>query len=169
MIFLAGTSGAGKTTFINRFVERHPEFTHLSVSSVLRSLGRPTNGASVKDLDENQRLIVNFVLKGGYKYKSILDGHMVIPTDNRNYMVPIDVVMQLPISLLIFLREDSGTIANRKDIPNTLANTSSISRVQEIELLHMHKAAIAKGCPLLSIDARQSIEIDRWLLHYGMV
>ncbi|TAV50963.1 AAA family ATPase [Rhizobium leguminosarum] len=167
MIFVAGSSGSGKTTIIDSFVKRHPEFTHLRASSVLRSLGRPTHDSSLDDLKENQNLIINFILKHDYNHHYILDGHMVMPVGSHNYMVPIDFVVRLPLSILIFLREDPKTIAMRRGLPTTPDNASEISRLQEIELLHMHEAAIVKGCPLLSIAARQSKELDRWLLHYG--
>lgn len=168
MIFVAGPSGSGKTSTLEGFVKRYPRFIHLRASSILKDEHRPTFGASTRDLELNQTVIRRHLTQRKDLERVILDGHMVIPSGEVYYAVPIHFLVGLDLRLLVHLWADANTIALRKGIKLTPDFSEQLEKLQRMELAHMEQAAKATGCPLISFNSVQTEDIHKVLLDYGM-
>ena len=116
MIILAcGLSGSGKTTIIAHAARVSGlGLNHIKASDILRQEGRPITGLKASDVISNQELIVSWLLR----YKSLnhgpilLDGHLLIETDDGPQLVPDRILAPLPLAGIIVVRSNRRSWQN---------------------------------------------------------
>ncbi|MBY5817059.1 AAA family ATPase [Rhizobium leguminosarum] len=167
MIFVGGASGTGKTTAIERFVARHPDFIHLRASKILSDRKRPLQNLSFADLEENQLVLRNALLASNLRSKVILDGHATIPVTGGYYNVPVSFFDQLPLSALIFLWADPKILLQRKGAPVDARDVKVIEELQRVELQQMRFVANRRDCPFDTVNAMEEHMLEKLLLKHG--
>jgi adenylate kinase len=133
IVFLAGLSGAGKTTTAAGFVKHHPEFVHVIASTLIRKAGRPTDEISATDVEPNQAaLIQEFIhLRKQIRDASILfDGHMVIETHTGQIAIPDYVVDHISPSHIVVLLDDPETIHSRRGNSRKRRQITSVDEIR---------------------------------------
>ncbi len=168
MIFVGGASGAGKTTVLEDFTRRHPEFIHLKASKILEAQGCITIDASIEDLEFNQNVLRRHLSTLTILNKTILDGHILIPYQKSLYKVPYSFFVDLPITAFVFLWTENWRITSRKgiDLSPTIGEELNVQR--RTEFLHMQAVAERMGRPVANLNSTQVGEIEKTLLRYGM-
>ncbi|WP_081158966.1 AAA family ATPase [Ensifer aridi] len=169
MIFAGGASGTGKTTALERFVARHPDFVHLRASSILRDFWRPTEKPSPPELEENQQTLRNALLAKRLTSKTILDGHLTIPVGDHLFQVPASFFKDLPLRAFVFMQTEPRRLLQRKGIEATADALAMMEMLQRSELQQMRHVAAERGCPIEVVNPQEEDVLERVLLHYGTI
>ncbi|CDZ35846.1 Hypothetical protein NGAL_HAMBI1146_15880 [Neorhizobium galegae bv. officinalis] len=167
MIFVAGASGTGKTTVLERFVSCHPEFIHLKASMILRDLGRPLLDLSKAQLLENQKALQGYLRSVSITSTTILDGHMTIPVGEALFDVPSSFLEGIPLSGMLFMQTNPQEILVRKGSFLTSQALDQLKRLQFAEYEHMKKVAAERDCRFRSLDTANYAEVEEALLQYS--
>ncbi|KQO80087.1 hypothetical protein [Rhizobium sp. Leaf262] len=167
MIFVSGPSGTGKTTALQRFIERNSGFTLLRASSILKVCGRPTHNLTFEELDENQVVLRKWLNRGSFGSATIWDGHTVIPCSEGLFYLPLKFFAGLPIHALIFLQTDPSVLATRAGLNDSC--TAQLAELQDIELVHMREVAESLKCQFAIIPSSNPILLEEALLQYGII
>ncbi|MDW6021651.1 ATP-binding protein [Mesorhizobium sp. BAC0120] len=167
MIFVGGASGTGKTTAIERFVNRHPGFLHLRASSILRNCGRPIQNLSLLELKENQRLLRKGLLRMHLSPTTILDGHMTVPAENTLFQVPASFFEGLALSAFVLLWTEPSQLLQRRGQPISPQALAAIEELQHSERQQMHRVAAHYGCPVEILSSKEDYLLERILLQHG--
>lgn len=168
MIFIGGASGTGKTTLLERFVSRHPSFSHARASAILKDHGRPTYVTSAEEFEENQRVLRLSLTDTKLSAKTLLDGHMVVRAGHQLLSVPDSFFDGLPVTAFVFLWTEAWRIAARKRHAPESIEEADIHELQQVEFAHMQAAATRSGRPIKSFNSMQTFEIEHALLQYGL-
>ncbi|MBD8556847.1 AAA family ATPase [Rhizobium sp. CFBP 8762] len=168
MIFIGGASGTGKTTFLERFVNRHPSFSHARASTILKNHGRPTYLTSAEEFEENQRVLRRFLVDTNLSAKTLLDGHMVVRAGRQLLSVPDSFFDGLRVTAFVFLWTEAWRICARKCKSPEIIEEADIHELQQVEFAHMHAAAARTGRPIECFNSMQVFEIEQALLQYGL-
>jgi adenylate kinase len=122
LIIVFGVSGVGKTTLCRDFAARHPEFLHLTASTLIRHSLRTTaevlRCSSRDEILQNQ-LILRRALEGELKTqrasKCLLDGQCVIDNGREVIVLPSGLISPLRPSGLLLLEEKPEKIFERRE------------------------------------------------------
>lgn len=148
MIILAcGLSGSGKTTIIAHAARVSGlGLNHIKASDILRQEGRPITGLKASDVISNQELIVSWLLR----YKSLnhgpilLDGHLLIETDDGPQLVPDRILAPLPLAGIIVVRIEPEVVAKRREDSFLTRSSLEIRDLMFIERVHARRLARAR-------------------------
>ncbi len=168
MIFIGGASGTGKTTLLERFVSRHPSFSHVRASTILKDHGRPTYLTSAEEFEENQRVLRRYLIDANLSARTLLDGHMVVRTGRQLLSVPDSFFEGLPVTAFVFLWTEAWRISARKGHAQESIEKADIQELQQVELAHMQAVANRIGRPIKTFNSLQVVEIEHTLLQYGL-
>lgn len=173
IIFLAGISGVGKTTFLKKLANEI-EFQHLTAGTLI------SNGKSLEqkerdsmrfsNLDENQKLLIS-----GFHYTRdnqasivVIDGHVVIDTGAELEKISSNVFKALKIDAIIHLNADSDQIfKNRKndesrDRPKL--SSTQLKKHQEYSILSAQDISKALGIKFSETKAENISDLKQLLL-----
>lgn len=169
IVFVCGLSMSGKTSLIKSFVEEFPTFRHVRVSTLLRIAGRPTEALSSQEASLNQEVFLREVTKqldvGGAD--TLIDGHLLIETNDKPYLVPIERLGRLPIDGVIAVLENSSALSKRREAARgePILASEELWSLIALECLQAQKLAALRGVPfeeVISGDIRSfSLAIDR--------
>lgn len=167
MIFVGGASGAGKTTALVNFVTRHPIFTHLRASEILRGMNRPIECPSWSDLEKNQRVLRTALLEFQFSSKVIVDGHITIPVGDTFFQVSASFFEGMPLNAFILMRVSPETLLTRRNIAADKKSIERVQALQKAEHQQMQYIAAKFGCAVELVDAHDENRFERLLLEYS--
>ncbi len=167
IVFLAGVSGVGKTTFL-RELANHAEFQHLTASQIIKDQKQYINLQNMTseelrlaNIADNQKTLVD----GFHRLKEpqidliIIDGHTVIDTPDGLVEIESSVFEGLGIDHFIFLKEQPAEILKRRQADSSrnrpLICVESIEQQQAISLTITTKIAGTLGVPMSSLSTCQ--------------
>ena len=161
VIAFVGISGVGKTTFL-RSLGEHVSFQHLTGGSLI-SAGRQSpemvrDTLRFANLDENQRLLLQgFSLKHDeFAQLIIMDGHVVIDTDDELQKISIDVFKELRIKMMVHLEANPILIAQNRDQDRArnrpVHPIDVLSKHQKISERRAKEIAIALGVEFVDVN-----------------
>ena len=136
IVALVGISGVGKTTFLKQ-VAANCVFQHLTAGSVIARAKAAELAARdslrLSDLDGNQRLLIQgfATARDPTAYFVILDGHVVIHTENS--LLPIEswVFASLGINEIAHLEADPAQVhSNRAKDANRQRPSLSVDEIR---------------------------------------
>lgn len=169
MIFVAGLSGVGKTSAIDWFVLRHPEFEHLRASCLLKELGRPLSNLTLQEISENQYEL-NRLLRGrAISRRTILDGHLVLPTGSGTYRVSTDFFDGIPLTAFVFLWAEPSILLRRRDAELREDTLRLTEELQKAALNHARSVAVHYGRPIEILNSDDRSDFEEVLLHHGQI
>ena len=119
-----GISGVGKTSLISRAVQGLDGFLHVQASALIKagledpSLSSEALGRLGGDkIIENQLVLVRMfesVRVSNPDRLAVLDAHSVIDTGQKIIPIPVEIIRDLRLERLIFVRDLPENIANRR-------------------------------------------------------
>src|SRR4051812_13839481 len=106
MVFVGGISRSGKTSTLSRLNLQSQNISLLRGSALLRTLGRPTTGLSLRQaLDNQDKLASWFKRNTSAAVNVVFDGHLVIPTVDGPFLVPDSFMKAIPLCGLILVAD----------------------------------------------------------------
>ncbi len=175
IIFVAGVSGVGKTTFLKKIAE-NAEFQRLTASLIIKEQRKyigvqkmTSEELRLANLADNQKVLVD----GFHRLKIpqmdliIIDGHTVIDTPNGLIKIESSVFKGLGVEHFIFLKEQPAEILKRRRADSS-RNRHSISaelieQQQAKSLVVTAKIAEVLGVPMSILNTCQSDDALRIL------
>jgi adenylate kinase len=155
MIILAcGLSGSGKTTIIAK-AARACDFglNPIKASDILREEGRPVVGLKASEAISNQKVIVDWLLR--FQTASpgpiLLDGHLLIETDDGPQLVPDMILAPLPLCGIIVIRSEPEVVAKRRKDTLLIRSSSEIRDLMFIEMVDARRLARARAVPFAAV------------------
>ena len=171
-VMLAGISGVGKTTFLNRLTSEL-SFQHLTAGSLI-SMARAvkTNERDelrFSDIEENQRLLIHGLHLARDRNASlvILDGHVVIHTASGLEAINPEVFRALGINAILHLvGKTKQILENRaKEISRNRPRLSpqELEQHQSFSLLTASELSRTLDIPWLKITSADGSLVKRFL------
>jgi adenylate kinase len=155
MIILAcGLSGSGKTTLIAQATRASDlALNSIRASDILRHEGRPIVGLKASDVISNQEVIVDWLLRfqGANDGPILLDGHLLIETDDGPQLVPDRILAPLPLVGVIVVRNEPKVVAKRREDSFLTRSSLEIRDLMFIEMVHARQLARARAVPFSAI------------------
>jgi adenylate kinase len=177
VVALLGLSGVGKSTLLHALAS-DVTFQHLQASAVIKA-ARDTQALSSLSVDELRRANIDdnqALLIAGFAAARdpsasliVLDGHSVIDAPQGLVRIPPGVFAQLGIQLVIFLADDAGAIAARRQQdpsrqrPNR--TTEELEQHQADALASAFLAARHLNTPLMVFSPSHIEDVRRVLTH----
>ena len=164
MIVLAcGLSQSGKTTLLKDAPLAELGFTHVRASTLLKQNGRPISQLRVNDVERNQ-LELATTLRGMLSVNRsyiLLDGHLLIETNDGPQLVSDTSLKSLPLQGIIFAEEDADAVARRRQESESPLTHSreEIADLMHIEALHARRLARRFGIEIVTINARSTVSL----------
>lgn len=157
-----GVSGVGKTTLISQFIAAYSGYIHLEASKLIKeSLAKPVlssehlRSMEPSAIEVNQiRLTEQFrVARRAHPKKTvILDAHSVIDSDPHATLVSVEIIRELELKQMIFIRDRPDAIARRRDDDSNrrrpMRSVRSIAQLQNMALDQCQVYAVNLGLPL---------------------
>ncbi len=150
-IFLGGIHGVGKTTLCEKIFI--PEGYHcITASSLIKESGVILDqNKQVRDISDNQIILINRLILEKQKYKRLLvDGHYCL-INKQDQIVPIDIEVfrNIKPSVFILLKDCASKVVNRlKERDDKKWNQLFLDQFQEIEEQHAKYIAHELSIPL---------------------
>lgn len=126
-IAVFGISGVGKSTLIEGFIGKNPDWAHLQAGTLIKSELKNVDHDHLRLKDneviiENQNLMIDAFwreIEAGEYSKIIFDGHSIIDTGSEILKIPLDVIKVLKFSKIIFINVDENIILDRRNKDQT--------------------------------------------------
>lgn len=157
VIFVAGVHGVGKTSACECAAESLG-ISHFTASEIIlarKSSVVATEGKVVKDLDENQQILMDGVRQTLAMHSPILlDGHFTLRTIDGIVPIAPSVFSALPIRAVALFHDAPEKIVQRLNSrDNFTHDVADVSAHQEAELKHACEVSKLLGIPLAHIPA----------------
>lgn len=132
IVFIGGIHGVGKTSF-SEAICRDLGLVHITASSLIGSF---KESKRVKNIPENQEILVEAVNDLDSTGKYLLDGHFcLLSKDGQIQTIEVDVFNKLSLMAIIVLQEKVETIQDRlSKRDNHLYTLEFLNDFQEKEL-----------------------------------
>jgi len=173
LAMVVGISGVGKTTFVHR-LRAKLDFQHLTAGSLIAAskaaAASERDGLRLADLDENQiHLIKGLSLARDPKASLVLlDGHVVIHTNNRLEELSFQVFEKLGVQGFLHLIGEPGQIAanRRNDVSRQRPALSleELSAHQELSLKATERVAHSLAVPWKAVTYEDTDPAERFLV-----
>ncbi|WP_422395322.1 ATP-binding protein [Methylobacterium bullatum] len=139
-IIVFGLSGVGKSTTCQQFVARHPRYTHISASRLLKDAtgahGEELRVTAESTIQSNQGRIGYALDLHRLKLNGrpiVVDAHSVIDNDQMLVPVPTQAIASMRPDAMVFLEEEPEIILQRrlKDLRQRPVRTSEELKQQQ--------------------------------------
>ena len=154
-VFVCGISRTGKTSLIKRRNSFELGFSYVSASEVLRSLGLPVLNLSIQDALSNQRAICNSIERQ-IPNKLIVDGHLLIETNEGPFLVPVTHLLGWNIRLIVFVSDSVNLISERRGITGKRFALDEIGLLSEIEFSYAKYVALKIGAKFEMLSSQDT-------------
>ena len=154
--FVCGPSGSGKTTTIERAGLAELGVEIIRASHVLRDLGRPVTNLTGSESLENQAVLFEWLatqMRGSGKF--VLDGHLLILTDDGPQLVPEALIRQVPFDGFLMIYDEPQKLLGRaqdKSIDISLTEMNRLLSEEEQYARQMAERSGAKFEKIASLD-----------------
>ncbi|WP_187647750.1 ATP-binding protein [Nitrosophilus labii] len=163
VVFVGGIHGVGKTTFCNKLTEIYNgSLKHLSASEIIKKYKnyafKEFEHKKVKDIDINQKLLIEGLKKEREKDNILLDGHFVLLDEKGNIKrIGIETYMALQVNGIILLLDKPKEIIKRLNIraPNHSFTINLLETMQDEELSWAKEVAKILKLPFKEINFNQ--------------
>lgn len=111
---ITGIHGVGKNYVLNQIIEK-VNLNYYDASTLIKSeCGMSDENKEVKDVDENQKILINSVRKNIKEKVAILNGHLCIINKNKEIQkINIKVLQELNLVGLILITDEVPNIVSR--------------------------------------------------------
>lgn len=159
VIFVSGVHGVGKTSMCEVY-KTNEMFTFQSAGQLIRAARSQSNidqSKDVKNIDDNQKLLINAVsnIKNSGKFL-LLDGHFAV-WDSEHQPTAIDtkVFIELGIDSIITIHDEPQLIAERINTRDEKSSLSAdeIDALQKLEIEQASQIARKLNVPLTFLKA----------------
>lgn len=173
VIFLAGISGVGKTTFLKKLATEI-EFQHLTAGTLI------SNGKSIEpkdrdairfsNLDENQELLISGFhhTRDNEALVVLIDGHVVIDNGSGLEKINSNVFKALNIDAMVHLNADTDQIFKNRENDESRArpklSREQLKDHQEYSILAAYEISKVLDMRCIEINAEDIASIKRLLL-----
>ncbi len=164
LLLIFGLSGVGKSTACAEYVCSHRNVVHFSASSLLKLHRETASMRSLDDVMKDQNLLVDLVRThraASAAHLMLLDAHSILIIDEKEFVVPTDVIAALEPNGLIFFEATAEVISQRRISRGDKETKTSIevNRLQSAALLATREYSQVLGCPLSIINADYRIDL----------
>jgi len=167
IVFLSGLSGVGKTTTAKAFVGRHTQFKHVIASDVIRRAGASTYPLDYAQIEHNQRILLRDFAEIRHNFPGfhiLLDGHMVIETNEGEYVVEDGVIDSLSVSYFVAIVDDPSRIYSaRRTIGKRLLSPNELERLQKLEVAATQRQAERAARPFAQVQSGEVEALENTL------
>jgi adenylate kinase len=151
-IFVAGLSKSGKTTRCLSAAEQIPELEYVSVSQLLREAGCVLPVATLAEGLANQQTAAKSLLAHTRsRPHQIIDGHLVIETEEGPLLVPDKFFEGIRPGLLIHVQDSPKAIFRRRTAG--ASTVAEITALAGLEQLACERIAARFRIPLVAMKA----------------
>ncbi len=173
-VMLAGISGVGKTTFLNR-LKSELSFQHLTAGSLISAAKEAKKNERdelrLSDIDENQRLLIQGLSLARDRYSPliILDGHVVIHTASGLEAINSEVFRALGINAILHLVGTAEQILENRT--REIGRNRPLLSLQELEdhqsfsILTASTLSRTLDIPWLKVTSADSSLVKTFLSH----
>jgi adenylate kinase len=171
-IFVLGVSGVGKTIACRAYAAHHPEFLHVTASTLICK----ATGATLKQLSTasaEQILANQIALQRAFQsefgsqdvWKLLIDGQCVVDNGRETVVIPADLIAPLHPSGLILMEDQPEKILQRRlndvDRERPLRTREEISMQMQMNRLAVRDYASAFAIPVITVEIADAFSFDR--------
>lgn len=172
VFFVAGVHGVGKTTGCKHASDNLgvARFTASQIIRIRKNSEISTSGKVVRDLDENQRILVDGIHHALVaESRFLLDGHFTLRSAQGIEPIPLPVFLAMPIGGIAVFHDDPTRIADRLSSRDRVTHlVSDVAAHQMAELEHAHEVAKSLAVPITLVPAFDldafAATVSTWLL-----
>jgi len=158
IIFVAGIHAVGKTTAC-QMVSNRLGIPHYSASQIIRdekSSAVPDDSKLVADIEDNQKLLIQGVLRRLKSGRFLLDGHFTMrrKSDGDIETIHVDVFRKLCVRSVVLFTDHPEVISKRmQERDGILHPPEMFSSHQDAEINHANLVASQLSIPITRLHA----------------
>lgn len=113
-IMVTGIHGVGKDFILNQIIDKL-NLKYYNASSLIKlEIGESDNNKQVKDIDYNQKILIQSIKKNVFEDTFILNGHLCIIDDKKNIQkIKKEILAEFNLVGIVLIIDDVKTIIKR--------------------------------------------------------
>jgi adenylate kinase len=143
IVIVCGLSGSGKSHLLDELDVEALGFTKIKASDILKSGNMPTTHLDLNSAITNQKYLLSVIAKSDIRNANfLLDGHLLIETNEGPALVPDSFVLGLPVAAILSIVADPVDILRRRPRKNSCPN--ELRELIQIEAANARRLAVKK-------------------------